>query len=68
MANHNKNKRFGGDNNFERFRKTRTVGQDALERERQRKLERGRVRPSLDTDDDFFSSYSDSDSIPSSND
>jgi hypothetical protein len=58
MANHNKNKRFGGDN-FERFRKQRSTGQDALERERQRKLERGPVRPLLDETEDFFSSYSD---------
>ena len=59
MANHNKNKRFGGDN-FERVRKTRSVGQDALERERQRRLERGHMRPVQDDTDDFFSSYSDS--------
>ena len=60
MANHNKNKRFGGTENFERVRKTRSVGQDALERERQRKLERGIVRPQ-DDEDDFFSSYPDLD-------
>ena len=56
MANHNKNKRFGGDN-FERFRKSRSVGQDALEREHRRKLERGNVRPIPETEDDLFLDY-----------
>jgi len=60
MANHNKNKRFGGDN-FERVRRARSVGQDALEREHRRKLERGHVRSVQDSSDDFFSSYSDTD-------
>lgn len=56
MANHNKNKRFGGDN-FERVRKTRSVGQDALERERMRRLERGTVRPLPETDYDLLIDY-----------
>lgn len=61
MANHNKNKRFGGDN-FERVRKARPVGQDALERDRERRLERGGPRrPLLDEEDDFYSTYEDLD-------
>jgi hypothetical protein len=57
MANFNKNKRFGGEN-FQRVRQQRPVGQDALERERQRKLERGHLKPiSIDEEDDFFSAY-----------
>lgn len=60
MANHNKNKRFGGDN-FERVRKSRPVGQDALERERQRRLERGNVRPLPETDNDLLIDYNDLD-------
>ena len=58
MANHNKNKRFGGDN-FQRVRKTRVVGQDALEREQRRRDERSFVRPLTDTDEDFYSDYID---------
>lgn len=57
MAKHSKNKRFGGDS-FEPVRKAKLVGQGALERDRQRKLDRGAIRPT-DTDEDFFSSYSD---------
>lgn len=56
MANHNKNKRFGNEN-FERIRRSRPVGQDALERERQRKLERGSVRPLPETDYDLIIDY-----------
>lgn len=56
MANHNKNKRFGNEN-FERIRRARPVGQDALERERQRKLERGIVRPLPETEADLFIDY-----------
>jgi hypothetical protein len=57
MANHNKNKKFGGSERVERVRKTRRVGQDALERERQRKLERGTVRPLPETDYDLLIDY-----------
>lgn len=57
MAKHSKNKRFGGES-FEPVRKAKPVGQGALDRDRQRKLERGAIRP-IDTDEDFFSSYSD---------
>lgn len=60
MANHNKNKRYGGDN-FQPVRRTRSVGQDALERERMRKLERGALRPMSETDDDFFFDYTNND-------
>lgn len=56
MANHNKNKRFGNEN-FERIRRSRPVGQDALERERQRRLERGVVRPLPETEADLFIDY-----------
>ena len=56
MANHNKNKRFGNEN-FERIRRARPVGQDALERERQRKLERGSARPLPETDYDLIIDY-----------
>jgi hypothetical protein len=56
MANFNKNKRFGGDN-FQPVRRTRVTGQDALERERQRKLERGHLKPLHDEEEDFFSAY-----------
>jgi hypothetical protein len=56
MANHNKNKKFGN-SNFERVRKTRPVGQDALERERLRRLERGTVRPLPETDYDLLIDY-----------
>ena len=60
MANHNKNKKFGN-GNFERVRKTRPVGQDALERERQRRLERSVIRPIAESDDDLMFDYSDND-------
>ena len=56
MANHNKNKKFGN-SNFERVRKSRPVGQDALERERLRRLERGTVRPLPETDYDLLIDY-----------
>lgn len=57
MANFNKNKRFGGDN-FQPVRRQRVTGQDALERERLRKLERGHLKPlAIDEEDDFFSAY-----------
>ena len=58
MANHNKNKRFGGDN-FQPVRKARIVGLDALERERRRREERNFVRPLAETDEDFYSDYND---------
>lgn len=60
MANHNKNKKFGN-SNFERVRKTRPVGQDALERERLRRLERSAIRPIAESDDDLMFDYSDND-------
>lgn len=60
MANHNKNKKFGN-GNFERVRKTRPVGQDALERERLRRLERSVIRPIAESDDDLMFDYSDND-------
>jgi hypothetical protein len=60
MANHNKNKRFGG-SNFERVRKSRPVGQDALERDRERNLERAAQRRSIEIEEDFYSSYEDLD-------
>ena len=60
MANHNKNKKFGN-SNFERVRKTRPVGQDALERERLRRLERSVIRPIAESDDDLMFDYSDND-------
>jgi hypothetical protein len=57
MANHNKNKRFGGDN-FQRVRRERPVGQDALEREQRRRAERRFVRPiAEDPEDEFYSDY-----------
>jgi hypothetical protein len=56
MANHNKNKRFGGEN-FQRVRRERPVGQDALEREQRRREERSFVRPLTETDEDFYSDY-----------
>ena len=58
MANHNKNKRFGGDN-FESVRKARIVGQNALDREQKRRAERRFVRPMVETDEDFYSDYND---------
>ena len=61
MANHNKNKRFGGNNNFERVRKSRSTGQDALERDRERNLERAAQRRSIEIEEDFYSSYEDLD-------
>lgn len=61
MANHNKNKRFGGNNNFERVRKSRPTGQDALERDRERNLERAAQRRSIEIEEDFYSSYEDLD-------
>jgi hypothetical protein len=60
MANHNKNKRFSGES-FQPVRRARSVGQDALERERQRKLERGAIRPIAESDDDFFFGVTDED-------
>ena len=57
MANHNKNKRFGGDN-FQRVRRERPVGQDALEREQRRRAERRFVRPIVEeSEDDFYNDY-----------
>jgi len=56
MANHNKNKRFSGEN-FQRVRKARVVGQDALEREQRRREERGFVRPIVETEEDFYLEY-----------
>lgn len=57
MANHNKNKRFGGDN-FQRVRRDRPVGQDALEREQRRRSERRFVRPIVeDSEEEFYSDY-----------
>jgi len=58
MANHNKNNRFGGDN-FQPVRKARVVGQDALERDQRRREERNFVRPQVETEEDFYSDYSD---------
>lgn len=60
MANHNKNKRFGGDN-FEPVRKTRMVGSEQLERQLQRKLERGNLRPLPENDYDYLTDYSNED-------
>lgn len=57
MANHNKNKRYGGES-FERVRKSRPIGQEQLERQRQRKLERGNIRPISETDYDLLTDYS----------
>lgn len=54
MAKHGKNKRFSGDN-FERFRK-RETGQDALERDRNRKNS-NRVRPIPTAEDDYIYDY-----------
>jgi hypothetical protein len=57
MANHNKNKRFGG-GNFQRIRQSRPVGQEALEREAMRRQERQHAsRLELEAGDDFFSTY-----------
>lgn len=57
MANHNKNKQFGG-TSFERIRQNHSVGQDALMRESQRKQERLRAsRHEFEMNDEFFSSY-----------
>jgi hypothetical protein len=56
MANHNKNKRFGGEN-FQRVRRARPVGQDALEREQRRREERKNVRPIVETEEDFYTDY-----------
>lgn len=56
MANHNKNKRFSGEN-FQRVRRARVVGQDALEREQRRREERGFVRPIVETEEDFYLEY-----------
>jgi hypothetical protein len=53
MANHNKNKRFGGDG-MQPVRKAHATGQGALEREFRRKLERGPVRPLHNADEDVF--------------
>lgn len=57
MANHNKNKRYGGSERVERVRKAPPRGQEALERQRQRKLERGSVRPLPETDYDLLIDY-----------
>lgn len=56
MANHNKNKRFSGEN-FQRVRRARVVGQDALEREQRRREERGFVRAIVETEEDFYLEY-----------
>jgi hypothetical protein len=58
MANHNKNKQFGGAS-FERVRKFRPTGQEALERDSERKLERAAQRRVIEEEDDFFSTYED---------
>lgn len=55
MAKHGKNKRFGGDN-FERVRKNRSTGQDALDRDRKRK-NNNHVRPMALTEDEYFYDY-----------
>ena len=58
MANHNKNKQFGGNNNFQRIRQSRPVGQEALEREALRRQERLRAsRHELEMEDEFYSAY-----------
>jgi hypothetical protein len=57
MANHNKNKRFSGDN-FQPVRKARMVGSEQLERQLQRKLERGNLRPLPENDYDLLIDYS----------
>ena len=60
MANHNKNKRFGGDN-FQPVRRAKSTGQEALERDYERKMERNRQRRSVEDDEDFYSTYEDLD-------
>lgn len=57
MANHNKNKRYGGSERVERVRKVRPVGQEALERQQKRKLERSSVRPLPETEYDLLIDY-----------
>lgn len=60
MANHNKNKRFGGDN-FERVRRPAPMNQEEMERQRQRKIERGNLRPLPESDYDLLIDYSNED-------
>lgn len=59
MAKINKNRKFHSDN-FERIRQTRETGQEALERDMERRnRKRGNRSVNQDEEDDFYSSYED---------